>query len=208
MSGRSSAHRVRGRLVLHRGRRPSTRGCIRDRRRHLVSVAAEAEALESMRERSRNIWRSLPNSPKGGELMIDEPRYIIGATLVGLGATLLLDLWALLLRRGFDIPSLNYCLLGRWLPHMPGGTIVYRSLAAAQQKPHECTLGWVAHYLTGIAFALVFVLLGQEPGSSGRLSCRLWLSGLRPRWCPILSCSRRSGSALRPRRRRIPTGPD
>ncbi|CAN5889953.1 DUF2938 domain-containing protein [soil metagenome] len=93
--------------------------------------------------------------------MIDEPRYIIGATLVGLGATLLIDLWALLLRRGFDIPSLNYCLLGRWLLHMPGGTIVHRSIAAAQQKPHECTLGWVAHYLIGIAFALVFVLLGS-----------------------------------------------
>ncbi len=93
--------------------------------------------------------------------MIHEPRYIIGATLVGLGATLLIDLWALFLRRGFNIPSLSYCLLGRWLLHMPGGTIVHRSIAAAQQKPHECTLGWVAHYLIGTAFALVFVLLAS-----------------------------------------------
>ena len=93
--------------------------------------------------------------------MIHELRYILGAAVVGLGATVLIDLWALFLRRGFNIPSLNYCWLGRWLLHMPAGTIVHRSIAAAQQKPHECTLGWVAHYLIGTAFALVFVLLAS-----------------------------------------------
>jgi hypothetical protein len=90
-----------------------------------------------------------------------EPRYVIGAVLVGLGATLLIDLWALFLRRAFGIPSLSYCLLGRWLLHMPAGTLVHRSIAAARPKPHECALGWVAHYLIGTAFALGFVLLGS-----------------------------------------------
>jgi hypothetical protein len=94
--------------------------------------------------------------------MIHEPRYFIGAALVGLGATLLIDLWALFLRRGFNIRSLNYCLLGRWLLHLPDGTIVHRSIAAAQPKPGECTLGWVAHYLIGTAFALLFVLVAPE----------------------------------------------
>ena len=92
---------------------------------------------------------------------IHEPRYVIAAAMVGLGATLLIDLWAMLLKRGFDVPSLNYCLLGRWLLHMPGGTIVHRSIAAAQQKPHECALGWVAHYLIGATFAVVFVFLAS-----------------------------------------------
>lgn len=91
--------------------------------------------------------------------MLPEPRYLIGATLIGLGATLLIDGWALILRRGFNIPSLNYCLLGRWLLHMPSGTFVHRSIGAASQKPHECTAGWVAHYLIGTSFALVFVSL-------------------------------------------------
>ncbi|HEY7681741.1 MAG TPA: DUF2938 domain-containing protein [Gemmatimonadales bacterium] len=90
-----------------------------------------------------------------------EARYIIGAILVGLGATLLIDLWALFLRRGFSIPSLDYCLLGRWLLHIPTGTIRHRSIAAAQQKPHECPVGWAAHYLIGTAFALVFVFLAS-----------------------------------------------
>lgn len=89
-------------------------------------------------------------------------RHLTGAVLVGLGATLLIDLWALLLRRGFGIPSLDYCLLGRWLLHMPGGTFVHRSIAAAPPKPHECTAGWIAHYSIGVAFALVFVLLVSD----------------------------------------------
>jgi hypothetical protein len=94
--------------------------------------------------------------------MVHEADYIIGATLVGLGATLVIDLWALLLRRGFNVPSLNYCLLGRWLLHMPSGTFVHDSIAAAAQKRHECTIGWVAHYLIGTGFALVFVSLASS----------------------------------------------
>jgi hypothetical protein len=91
--------------------------------------------------------------------MVADARHIVAAVLVGLGATLLIDLWALLLRRGFKIPSLDYCLLGRWLLHMPGGTFAHRSIAAAPPRPHECTAGWVAHYSIGVAFALVFVFL-------------------------------------------------
>jgi hypothetical protein len=91
--------------------------------------------------------------------MVADARHIVAAVLVGLGATLLIDLWALLLRRGFKIPSLDYCLLGRWLLHMPGGTFTHRSIAAAPPRPHECTAGWVAHYSIGVAFALVFVFL-------------------------------------------------
>ena len=70
---------------------------------------------------------------------------ILAASLVGLGATLLIDLWALFLKRVFNIPSLNYCLLGRWILHMPGGTMVHRSIAETPRKPYECPVGWVAH---------------------------------------------------------------
>ena len=88
-----------------------------------------------------------------------KPTYVVEAVVVGLGATLLIDLWALLLRRAFSIPSLNYCLLGRWVLYIPGGKIVHQSITATPQKPHECTVGWISHYLIGTAFALLFVLL-------------------------------------------------
>lgn len=90
-----------------------------------------------------------------------KPTYIVEAILVGLGATLLIDLWALFLRRAFSIPSLNYCLLGRWVLYIPEGKIVHESITATPQKPHECIVGWIAHYMIGVTFALLFVLLAS-----------------------------------------------
>ena len=83
-----------------------------------------------------------------------EPIYLISAIAVGIGATLVLDLWALFLRRAFNIPSPNYCLVGRWLRYMPGGTFKHKSIVAAPRKDSECTLGWIAHYAIGAVFAL------------------------------------------------------
>jgi hypothetical protein len=88
-----------------------------------------------------------------------EARYIVGAVVIGLGASLLMDLWNLLLKRAFGIPSLNYCLLGRWLRHMPEGTLRHANINAARPKPFECTVGWVAHYSIGVVLALVFIVL-------------------------------------------------
>jgi hypothetical protein len=90
-------------------------------------------------------------------LMSLEAGNIPGALAIGIGATLVMDLWNLFLKRTFSIPSLNYCLLGRWLRHMPKGTFRHASIAAAPQMPLECTVGWIAHYSIGSVFALVFV---------------------------------------------------
>lgn len=91
--------------------------------------------------------------------MLNDPRYLFATILAGAGATLLIDLWSLLLKRGFNIPSLSYCLLGRWILHMPSGTLVHQSIGAAAPKRFECALGWVSHYLIGTGFALAFVLV-------------------------------------------------
>ena len=89
--------------------------------------------------------------------MSTEATYFVGAVVVGLGATLFMDVWALFLKRAFSIPSANYCLVGRWLCHMPEGTFMHASIAAAPQKRSECTVGWIAHYVIGTAYALVLV---------------------------------------------------
>lgn len=88
---------------------------------------------------------------------MDTP-HLCGALVIGLGATLLIDLWALFLRRAFGIPSLNYCLLGRWVLSMPEG-LVHENIGASPRKPHECPVGWTSHYLIGTGLALAFVLL-------------------------------------------------
>ena len=90
-----------------------------------------------------------------------EANDILGAIAIGIGATLVMDLWNLFLKHTFSIPSLNYCLLGRWVRHMTGGTLRHANITAALQKPHECTVGWIVHYTTGVVFALVFVVLAS-----------------------------------------------
>jgi hypothetical protein len=90
-----------------------------------------------------------------------EANDILGAIAIGIGATLVMDLWNVFLKRTFSIASLNYCLLGRWLRHMPGGTLRHASITAAPQKPLECSVGWIAHYTVGVVFALVFVVFSS-----------------------------------------------
>src|SRR6185295_2406232 len=90
-----------------------------------------------------------------------EPIHLVCAIVVGIGATLVLDLWALFLRRVFNVPLPNYCLVGRWLQYMPAGTFKHKSIAAAPGKDSECTLGWIAHYAIGALFALALVVLAS-----------------------------------------------
>ena len=88
---------------------------------------------------------------------------LINAILIGLGATLTTDLWSLFLKRVFKITSPNYCLVGRWLRYMPEVTFRHSNIASAPQKSAECTVGWIAHYMIGITFAIAFVgLVGNN----------------------------------------------
>jgi hypothetical protein len=87
-----------------------------------------------------------------------EATYVPYAIAIGIGATLLMDLWNLFLRRSFSIPSLNLCMLGRWLRHMPG-TFRHTSITSASQKTFECSVGLIAHYTIGVLLALMLVVL-------------------------------------------------
>lgn len=91
--------------------------------------------------------------------MTIDAAHITGTVAIGIGASLLMDGWNLLLKRAFDMPSLNYCLLGRWLRHMPDGTFRHANIAKAEAKSLECPIGWLAHYSIGISLAAGFVVL-------------------------------------------------
>jgi hypothetical protein len=85
----------------------------------------------------------------------------IVSIVIGIGATLLMDAWNLMLTRVAGLPSLDYCLLGRWIRHMPTA-FRHASIAAAAKLPGECAAGWLAHYSIGCSLALGFVLLASS----------------------------------------------
>lgn len=76
---------------------------------------------------------------------------------LGAGATLVMDLWMLARQRLLRVPAPDYGLVGRWLGHMPSGRFVHARIAAAAPIRGERALGWIAHYLTGIAFAALLL---------------------------------------------------
>jgi hypothetical protein len=88
--------------------------------------------------------------------------YGLTVILVGLGATLFMDLWALLVKRAFGIAPANYCLVGRWVCHMPRGTFTHASIADASKDHFECAVGWISHYAIGGVYALVLVALVSD----------------------------------------------
>lgn len=86
---------------------------------------------------------------------------LIAGVVIGIGATLVMDLWALMLQRVFQVKSLSFCLVGRWFSHILQGRFTHNNIVAAAPHPAECALGWTAHYLIGIAYALVLPAGGQ-----------------------------------------------
>ncbi len=94
---------------------------------------------------------------------------------LGVGATMVMDLWALLLRQ-FGVRSLDFALLGRWLGHLPEGRFVHESIAKAAPVKGELLLGWSAHYTIGISFAaLLLATFGLEWARSPSLLPALFI---------------------------------
>lgn len=79
---------------------------------------------------------------------------------VGIGATVAMDLWALLLRHVYGVSGLDYRMLGRWLGHLAKGRLGHDGIGKAAPVAGEAPLGWAAHYAIGIAFAAGLVAVG------------------------------------------------
>jgi hypothetical protein len=83
----------------------------------------------------------------------------LGAIVMGLGATFTFDLWVLFLKHVFKITPSNFCLVGRWLRYMLEGKFKHSNIGSAPQKSAECSVGWIAHYVVGVSFSIVFVAI-------------------------------------------------
>jgi hypothetical protein len=78
--------------------------------------------------------------------------------MLGIGATLLMDLWALARKRWFGVAALDYAWVGRWLGHMRHGQFRHAAIGKAPTVRGERALGWIVHYLIGLLFAALFLV--------------------------------------------------
>ncbi|WP_323847168.1 DUF2938 domain-containing protein [Microbulbifer magnicolonia] len=85
--------------------------------------------------------------------------YTPSAVFIGIGATLVMDAWMLARRQLLGTPLADYGLVGRWFAHMSHGRFRHERIAAAPPVRGERILGWAAHYLIGIVFAMVLLAI-------------------------------------------------
>ncbi len=85
--------------------------------------------------------------------------YLIRALLIGVGATIVMDIWSVVRQWALGIPPLDYGLVGRWLAWLARGRFRHDRIAAAPPMRAERLIGWSAHYLIGIAFAALLLAI-------------------------------------------------
>lgn len=78
--------------------------------------------------------------------------------LVGIGATALMDAWLWLLSR-LGVPTTGFAMVGRWVGHFARGRFAHAAISKADPIRFETGLGWVTHYLIGVAYGALLVSL-------------------------------------------------
>ncbi|MFC3216548.1 DUF2938 family protein [Novosphingobium panipatense] len=84
---------------------------------------------------------------------------IVRAALVGIGGTIILDIYAALVQRFIGTPATNWRMVGRWIGHMPQGQFIQFNLGRAKPVPGEHALGWIFHYVIGVGYGLLLVTI-------------------------------------------------
>jgi len=66
-----------------------------------------------------------------GKRMSSKADIFLKAALVGVGGTIVLDLYALLMSRVLSVPATNWAMLGRWFGNMTHGQFVQIAMSEA-----------------------------------------------------------------------------
>ncbi len=85
--------------------------------------------------------------------------FIVSAMVIGMGATALMDVWALFLKMAANISGLDYAMVGRWVGHMPSGKITHENIGSSPAIQGESAIGWIVHYMTGGLFAAALLAI-------------------------------------------------
>jgi hypothetical protein len=110
----------------------------------------------------------------GGKMPVLTPSHASGAlgtTLeilaAGIVATLATDLWNLLLHIVVGHSLAQWGLIGRWVAWMPRGVFTHRAITASPHVRGETAIGWVFHYVVGIAYAALYLAIMRLVLGSG-----------------------------------------
>lgn len=98
--------------------------------------------------------------------------------LIGIGATVLMDIWALVLHFVYQQPKPNWAPAGRWFRHLAKGKVFHDSIAAAEPYRHELALGWIGHYAVGILYGVILALIMGPDWMRSPTFLPAWILGI------------------------------
>ncbi len=98
--------------------------------------------------------------------------------LIGLGATMLMDLWAIVLNKIFAQAKANWAPAGRWFWHLRRGKVFHDSIASAEPYDHELALGWAGHYAIGILYGIILALIMGPTWLDAPTFVPAWILGI------------------------------
>jgi hypothetical protein len=78
--------------------------------------------------------------------------------VIGVGATIILDIWNYFLAL-FGIKSLDYRFVGRWIGNFFNGKFYHQNIMMTSPVQNELVIGWLAHYLIGISFSFLLIMV-------------------------------------------------
>jgi hypothetical protein len=103
---------------------------------------------------------------------------IVKGALLGVGATVLFDLWQWLVARMLRQPAPNLAPMGRWFWHLRRGRVFHADIGEAEPYVHERALGWFGHYVVGAIYGVIFALLAGPGWFAAPRILPAWLLGV------------------------------
>lgn len=98
--------------------------------------------------------------------------------VMGIGATVLMDIWAIVLHRFFKQNAANWAPVGRWFYHLKNGTVFHDAIGNAAPYEHELALGWIGHYVTGIVYGLALAIIMGPAWLAAPTFIPAWILGI------------------------------
>ncbi len=101
--------------------------------------------------------------------------WVITGILMGIGGTLAMDVWALLLKQVFGQPLPNWGNVGRWSAQVPKGRVFHDDIGAVAPVTGETGIGWAVHYGVGILYGVLFLAIFGPGWLVGAAFLPLWV---------------------------------
>lgn len=103
---------------------------------------------------------------------------LLKGVAIGIGATVLMDVWAVVLWKVFRQGRPNWAPVGRWFWHLKDGTIFHDDIGKAEPYAGELALGWIGHYAVGILYGVILALVMGAGWFAAPTFLPAWLLGI------------------------------